>query len=233
MITLFKNYENILTGSILFQGVNRDDLHAMLNCLQPRLHHYYKNEFFALAGDEFFGLGIIVHGKAAIIKESASGSCTILSILYPGDLFGEMAAFSSHPRWPHTVQAQEASTAMFFGRDKIVGECSNTCPHHRRLIQNMLRITSEKALALNKKVEYLTIKSLRGRISAYLLDQYHNFKTMSFILPVNRNQLADLLNVSRPSMSREMGRMRDEGIIDFHLSAIRILDLESLKKIAG
>ncbi|HHX87297.1 MAG TPA: Crp/Fnr family transcriptional regulator [Firmicutes bacterium] len=229
---LFKKYENTLKGSLLFQGVNRDDLHAMLSCLQPRLRHYLQNEFIALAGDEFYGLGIIVRGKAAIIKESASGSCTILSIMYSGDLFGEMAAFSSHPRWPATVQAQETSTAIFLARDKIIEECSNTCPHHQRLIQNMLRIVSEKALELNKKVEYLTIKSIRGRLSAYLIDQYHKFKTTSFILPVNRNQLADLLNVSRPSMSREMGRMRDEGVIDFHLSAIRILDLESLKSMA-
>jgi DNA-binding transcriptional regulator LsrR (DeoR family) len=47
---------------------------------------------------------------------------------------------------------------------------------------------------------------------------------------MNRQQLADFLNVSRPSMSRELSRMRDEGIIDFHLSAVRILDIERLKE---
>ncbi|NLO93742.1 MAG: winged helix-turn-helix domain-containing protein, partial [Clostridiaceae bacterium] len=49
-------------------------------------------------------------------------------------------------------------------------------------------------------------------------------------LPMNRSQLADYLNVSRPSMSREMARMKDEGIIDYYLSAVKILDFDKLKK---
>jgi Mn-dependent DtxR family transcriptional regulator len=51
----------------------------------------------------------------------------------------------------------------------------------------------------------------------------------TLMLPMNRNQLADFLNVSRPSMSRELSRMKDEGIIDYHLSSVKIMDLEELR----
>lgn len=97
----------------------------------------------------------------------------------------------------------------------------------------MLRIVSEKAMLLNKKVEYLTIKSMRGKIAAFLLDYYRKTGLAIFTLPLNRNAMAEFLNVSRPSMSREMGRMKEEGIIDYHLSTIRIKDLDALKKTAG
>ena len=47
-------------------------------------------------------------------------------------------------------------------------------------------------------------------------------------MDMNRNELADFLNVSRPSMSRELGRMRDEGLIDFYRGSVRILSPEQL-----
>jgi CRP-like cAMP-binding protein len=116
-------------------------------------------------------------------------------------------------------------------REKIIGECRNVCPWHRMLIQNMLRIISEKALILNRKVEYLTIGSIREKISKFLLEQFKVTGKTTFTLPMNRKELADFLNVSRPSLSREMSRMRDEGIIDFHMATVKIIDLEKLKKL--
>lgn len=82
---------------------------------------------------------------------------------------------------------------------------------------------------LNKKVEYLSIKTLRGKISTYLLDEYNKTGQKTFQLNLNRNELADFINVSRPSLSRELCKMRDEGIIDFHSTAIKILDFDILK----
>ncbi len=110
--------------------------------------------------------------------------------------------------------------------------CAESCPWHKALISNMLKIVSEKALMLNQKVNYLTIKSLRGRISAFLLDHYKKARQTTLTLPLNRNEMADYLNVSRPALSREMGRMKDEGLIDFYLSTFRILDLDALKRYA-
>jgi CRP-like cAMP-binding protein len=113
-----------------------------------------------------------------------------------------------------------------------VGECQKLCPWHGKLIENMLMMVSERALALSRKVEYLSIKSIRGKISTYLLERYKITGKTTFMLPVNRNELADFLNVSRPSLSREMCNMRDEGIIDFHRASVQIKDVEALKSMA-
>jgi len=73
---------------------------------------------------------------------------------------------------------------------------------------------------------------MRGKICTYLLEEYNRTGDKNIILPLNRNELADFLNVSRPSMSREMGKMRDEGLINFHLTAIELLDIEGLKNMS-
>lgn len=222
----------ILSQSPLFQGIGQDELTRMFDCLKPKVNHYPKGEYIGISGEIFLGIGVVLAGKLVVVKENAAGNRIIMTQLGPGGMAGEMAAFSERGVWPATVMAQETSTVMFLSPEKIVGECQKTCNGHQKMIQNLLKIITAKALMLNRKVEYFAIKSMRGKLSTFFLEQYKSAGQTTFMLPMNRNELADFLNVSRPSLSREMGRMRDEGMIEFHQSSIRIKDLEALKKSA-
>lgn len=227
---MFLTYYNVLSQSPLFRGMGEKDIIGLLNCLTVKLCDYKKNDYVTIAGDSFEGIGIVLKGQVSVSKENAAGVRVMMTVLAPGEMFGEMVAFSKHAVWPATVQALKNSTVLFLSSEKIVNTCTTVCSRHNVVIRNMLEIISTRALLLNKKVEYLTIKSMRGKISTYLLEQYNRNGKMTFMLPLKRNELAEFLNVSRPSMSREMARMRDEQIIDFNMASIKILDLEGLKK---
>ncbi len=227
---MFDKYINLLGKVVLFKNISSHELSAMILCLNPSVKIYKRNEYITFEGDECKGIGIVLSGKAVVSKENATGNRVMLSVLGPGEIFGEIIAFSNQFTWPASVISQDECEIMFLPREKIIGQCEKVCSWHRTLITNLLGITSQRALMLNKKVEYLTIKSIRGKISTFLLDLYKKTQNNNVMLNMNRNELADFLNVSRPSMSREMCRMRDEGIIDFHLSAIRIKDIEALKE---
>jgi CRP/FNR family transcriptional regulator, dissimilatory nitrate respiration regulator len=226
---MFEKYLEIISKTPLFQGIEKADISTMLDCLKPKVRSYHRSDYIVTAGNIYESVGIVLKGAAVVSNENAAGNRIVMTLLTPGDIFGEMVAFSNRTIWPATVQAQDTCEVLFLPRQKIVGECARMCPWHRTLILNFLKIISERALMLNKKVEYLNIKSMRGKISTYLLEQYKRTGDKNIILPLNRNELADFLNVSRPSMSREMCKMRDEGVIDFHLTAFRILDIEALK----
>lgn len=217
---------------MLFDGIEIEEINSMLSCLKPQIAKYSKGECIVLTGDDFDRIGIILEGEASVMKENVAGNSIMMTLLTPGDMFGEIVAYSLKKVWPATVYAQGDCTVLFMPPDKIVGSCNNACPKHKKLIQNMLKIVSEKALLLNRKVEYLTIKSMRDRISAFLLEQQKKLGNNTFQLPFNRNEMADFLNVSRPSLSREMCKMRNEGIIDFHRDSIRILNMKELKNIS-
>ncbi len=226
---MYEKWIDTISASALFSGIAKEDLKFMINCIKPRMEKFSKNDYIVFTGERFEGVGVLLSGAATVLKENAAGERIIMTLLEPGDIFGEIAVFSSLISWPSTVQAQEDSVVIFVSGDKIVGSCQNACIGHKKLILNMLGIVSEKALNLNKKVEYLTIKSMRGKLSAFLLEQYKKTGKSTFMLPMNRNELAEFLNVSRPSMSREMSRMKEEGTIDYYLSSIQIKDMESLK----
>lgn len=220
----------VLSESPLFEGIEPDTLKNMLGCLQPQVRSYRKNSYIATMGESFSGVGILLSGKAPVLKESLAGNRVVMSMLNPGELFGEMAAFSSHKVWPASVYAKTDCTALFLPVDKVVGSCSHNCGGHKALIYNMLRIVSDRAVMLNRRIEYFSIKSLRAKICTYLLEQHRWRKKEIFELPLNRNELAGFMNVSRESLSREMCRMRDEGMIDFYQSSFRIKNLAALQE---
>lgn len=213
----------------LFENMTEEELNVLMNCLRPRVVKLRKNDIANVAGDRFEGIGVVLKGQAAVVKESMEGNRIILAVLKPGELFGEMAAFSGNGKWPATIVSQSESTIMYMPPAKILGQCESACISHRTLIMNLLRILSDKALTLSRKLEYLSIKSIRGRIARYLLEQYKKMGQTTFLLPMNRNELADFLNVSRPSLSRELCKMRDEGLLDFHRSSVQIKDMETLR----
>ncbi len=225
-----QKYLNILSSMPLFHDIEKDKLESILQCLQPVIRCYPEDDMIALEGEPLYGIGLMLSGQSQIVRESATGDRIIMAQLSEGHLFGEVAAYARDPVWPVTVIATQDCDVMFIPTSKLATPCCNACPWHRQLIFNMLEILSEKALALNKKIGYLTLKSMRSRISAYLLDQHKTHNDFRFELPVNRSEMAELLHVSRPSMSREMGRMRDEGIIDYNKRSIHIKDMEALRQ---
>jgi len=229
---MFEKYYQAISKSLLFSSLDMEVLPTMLKCLDPKLKTYSKNEYIFISGDFFTGIGIILEGVAAVLNEKANGDRVVITTLRQGDVFGEMVAFSELTKWPNTIQAFEKCKVLLLPKARIAGECSKVCPWHRSLIENFLKLLSQKALILNKKVEYLTIKGIRGKVSTYLYEQYKTTGSSNIVLNLNRNELADFLSVSRPSMSRELCQMREEKIIDFHLKSFNILDIKALKSLA-
>lgn len=227
---MIEKYISTIKKSPLFYGIKDEEIISMLQCLVPNIYSYNKNEYIITVGEIINKFGIILEGEAIIIKESAAGNRIIMSIIKRGDLFGEMLVFSEHKVWPVSVTVQSPCRVLFLKNSDLIVRCKKMCPWHTSMIKNFMKVLSDKALILNKKVEYLSIKSIRGKICTYLLDQYKNTRNINITLPLKRNELADFLNVSRPSMSREMCQMRDEGLIDFYMSSFKLKDIESLKK---
>ena len=92
----------------------------------------------------------------------------------------------------------------------------------------MMILLGEKNYHLNTKMELLLLKGMREKLATYLLLEARKQKTTSFTISLNRNQLADYLNVSRSSMCRELGRMQEEGIIEYYQNSFKILDEKRL-----
>jgi len=226
---MYSKWMNLLLKVELFKDIEKDELSKILLCLGPRIKAYRKKEYITIQRDDFSAIGIVLDGEVIITKETLAGDRVIMARLDKGNIFGEIAAFASN-KWLATVVADTDCTILFLPSNKIVGVCPKMCLGHRALVQNMLKIVSQKALILNKKVEILSLKSIRKKVTTYLLEQYFMENSSSFEIPLKRNELAEYLLVSRPSLSRELIKMQEEGIVEFHKNSFKILNLEALKK---
>lgn len=220
---------NVLSKCVLFQGLKAGEIEQMMGCIVPRTAQYEKGALITEADGSMREIGIVLSGSVAVTKETPLGERIVLNKISPGGIYGEVAALSDAQRAPATIFSSESSVVMFILPEKILNPCKNACPWHRNLTANLVRIVADKALYLNRKIDYLAIKSMRGKLCTYLYEWYSKTGGLSFTLPFNRNELADFLNVSRPSMSRELGRMRDEKILSFEGSKFQILNLSKLK----
>jgi CRP/FNR family transcriptional regulator, dissimilatory nitrate respiration regulator len=212
---MYRQWLASLHQTPLFKGIDDEALNTMLECMKPQVRQYKQREIVALHGQPFQGIGIIASGKVSLNKETYSGNRIILNILDTGDIFGEMVAFSDTRVWPVTVITQEDSCLLFLPPDKVLGNCANICASHSTLIMNTLKILSNRALMLNRRIEHLSARSVRGKVSRYLMDLYNQMGSTTLTVPMKRHELADYLNIPRPSLSRELADLRDAGVIEF------------------
>lgn len=223
-----EKYFPILKKCILFRSIEEEDLGHLLECLGARVRSCKEEEYVFLTGDEVKHIGIVLSGRVDIMKESPAGNRHILAYAQPSQLFAEGIVCTQNRISPVTVQAKEPSEILILPYERIIKACGRSCEFHFGLIQNMMVILGEKNLNLNRKLEILALKGMRERIASYLINECMERGKTTFLITLNRTELADYLNVSRTSMCRELARMKEDGLIDYYGHSFRVLNRQGL-----
>jgi CRP-like cAMP-binding protein len=210
-----EKYLDFIQDVPLFRGIARDDLSGMLSCLGAFIRSYRKEEYILLAGDPVKLVGVVLSGEVCVLKEDAQGNRRIVTTVRPKSIFAEVFAFAQVAESPVTVQALTDTQVLFVDFRRITTLCTNACAFHSRLIQNILMLVAKKNILLNEKLDILGMKTTRQKVAAFLLNQQAVQGKKRVRLPFSRAELADYLGVNRSALSRELGRMRDEGLIEF------------------
>lgn len=213
----------ILKECPLFAGIEPGELAALLDCLSARRQHYARDAFIFRAGDAALYVGVVLSGGVNVIQEDFWGARTILTHIAPGGLFGEAFSCTETRQLPVSVVATEASQIMLIDYRKIITACSSACVFHAMLIANMLRILADKNILLTRKIEYLSRKTIRERLLAFLSAQAVQAGSRDITIPYNRQELADFLSVERSALSRELALMKKDGLLDYRKNRFTLL----------
>ena len=228
-----KKYYKVLNKCVLFRDIKKNELGCLMSCLGAKVREYKSGQYIFLAGDKLNYIEVALSGLAEVIKENLAGNKHIIAMLQPSDLFAEGIVCTESRISPVTVRAKQDMEVLLIPYEKIVRTCGRSCTYHIRLIQNMMVVLGEKNSRLNEKIELLTLKGMREKIASYLVNEMNDRKKNSFEIMLNRTQLAEYLNVSRTSMSRELSRMKEDGLIDYSGKKFKILDEDRLMESIG
>ncbi len=210
--------------SPLFDGIDMQDRKAVLGCIGYHVSTFPKGSIVAFEGENIRHVGLILFGSVDMIKEDIWGNKTILVRIHKNDLFGETFAWGDDNLSVVTFVVSEDAKIMFMPFDKTMRSCTMSCGFHHQLTENMVRIIANKNRELIRKVEVVSKRTIREKLLAYLSIQAETQKSRYFELPLGRIELAEYLCVDRSALTRELVKMKEEGLIDYDKNCFRILN---------
>lgn len=205
--------KDFLKKTVIFRGMNDDELNAALSALNSSEKKYTKDEVILHAGSITNMMGLVLEGTVRIESNDMWGNRTILSHVGEGQVFAETYAMAKdEPMLVDAVANEKCKILML--RIGSPGSCSQDPSLWRlKLTTNILDVFMRKNLMLAGRSFHTSPKSIRGRVMAYLNSVSLQNGSDEFDIPFDRQQLADYLNVERTALSKELGKMQKDGLI--------------------
>ena len=214
---------NLIKENALFKNMTDEEIQLCLEELKAQEKKYKKGSLIMQAGNLTDIMGLVLSGSVTIESNDIWGNCTILSHVAKGQFFAETYAILPNEVMLVDVRANDDCQILFITVGNLL-KLNNTTPWKEKLTRNLLIISAHKNLALSGRSFHTAPKSARGRILSYLNTVSLQKGTNEFDIPFDRQQLADYLNLERTNMSKELGKMKNEEIIEFRKSHFRLLE---------
>jgi CRP-like cAMP-binding protein len=213
-VALVQEFFEILSACPLFQGIAKRDIPEMLHCLGGKTAEFGKGTPVFLEGDPAGLVGVVLSGEVHIVREDYYGNRSVITVVQPGSMFAEAFACANLDVMPVSAIAVQPSTVLLLDCRRAITTCENTCQFHNQLIGNLLQETAKKNLLLTQKIRYMSQKTTKEKVMAFLLDQAKKQKCSAFTIPYDRQALADYLGVERSAMSAEISKLKKSGFLD-------------------
>ena len=213
----------------LFRDISREEIEKMFRCSKTVERSFEEGSYIFRQGETPRNLFLVLEGTVMISKDFASGKQDVLFMVGQGDVFGEMFLFADTKAYWYDAIAQGRVKVLEIPWQFFYCFCSNACEHHRMITRNMLEIQSEKNFTMTRKLHLLSGTTLRERIALWLIEQTDAAGADTVRLAMNREELADYLGTTRPSLSRELMKMQQEHLIEADRNTIRIVDRDALE----
>jgi len=190
--------------------------------------NFGKDEYVFHEGDRAEHLFIVVSGRIKIFKLSQEGKEQILQVVGPNQIFAEAAMFSGED-YPAFAQAMEDSRLFLIERRNLL----NLLARSPSLALKMMSALAFLLRRLNRLVEDLSLKDVQARLAKYLLDQAAKKEEDEFTIPLKKESLAWSLGTVSETLSRNLKKLKELGVIEIKGKKIRILDRKTLLKISA
>ena len=219
--------DSVLERSTLFSGVSAAELRAALEETPHHIQCYNKGEIIFRLMEPATRIGIILEGRVEVQKSFPNGSQVNMSVRVPGELIGPAAVFSKSQRYPCDIVSLEPVTVMMFRKDDFLKLMQKDV----RILENFTSEIASATYMLQQRIELFSYNGIAQKAAFWLLMQARQTGKRRVTIPGSVSKWAMLMNVSRPSLHRELKRLEDAGILSYTPPMITIMDPEGLQDI--
>ncbi|WKY42921.1 Crp/Fnr family transcriptional regulator [Eubacteriaceae bacterium ES2] len=213
-----------------YQSTILDKLPAQLiaNCLSNGsfvLKSFHKNEVVHFEGEACEQIEIILSGEIVIERIGISGDLMTVSYFHKGQIIGANLIFSSTEHYPMTITSRKPTKVLSIGKSLLL----KLCQDYPDFMMAYIKIISDLSVLIGLKMKNRVSRTIRQSIITYLARQSKLQDTTTIRLTLSKKALAEMFGVSRTSLSRELQKMRLEGLIDFDSKSITLLAKELIQ----
>lgn len=210
----------------LFIGISNEEQHAFLTRLVSNREIIEKGRTVVRQGDEIKFLYLLVKGVVRTEMITQEGNLLEIEFIEAIRPLAPAFLFAQNNRFPVDVISIEECHFLLIPKAIWLKEMMQ----NEVLLTNFLRLNSNMTVFLSQKVQMVSIKSIKGKLSLYILENTTN-ENNHFTLKRNRTQLAEYFGVQRPSLARTMAELVEKEIIAIDKREITVLNREELKKV--
>lgn len=221
--------DSVLENSTLFRGVPAKDLRAYLEETPHHIQCYDKEETIFHLMDPASRIGIILEGRVEVQKSFPNGSQMNVSVRIPGELIGPAAVFSKTQHYPCDIVALEPTTLMMFRKEDLLSLMQKEI----RILQNFTTEVASATYMLQQRLELLSFSGIAQKAAFWLLMQVRQTGKTTVNIPNSISKWAMMMNVSRPSLHREIKKLEEEGTIRYTGKTIEVLNPDELQSVLG
>jgi CRP-like cAMP-binding protein len=208
-----------LKANPLFAGLDEAVLCRQLEVLGAEKAQCEKGEMLQSAGAPIRRFGIVLRGAVQVCVDDIEGNRMIMAEVAPGASFGESLCFLRTKESPVYITAMEDTVLLWLSTDALHDDRNNNSELQRRFTA----VLAGKTLMMNNRIQVLSKLSLRGKLTAYFTELAAAQGSDVIRLPMNREDTAAYIGANRSALSRELARMKAEGLIEYRKNEIRIL----------
>lgn len=219
-------YIDVICKSVLFQALTKEETLCVFEYLNYKISNYSKDDIIFQEDQNCDNLGLILDGNVEIQKIDSNGKVLAVATFNKSDIFGELLIFSDHNKFPMTIVSKSNSTILHIAKDSVV----KLCQSETNFLYAYLKLVSNKAFILNQKLKEVTLKTIRQQIIEFILQQADEQASDEIQLKMTKKEWADKIGVQRPSLSRELIKMKEEGLINYEKSTVYILNKHDLSR---
>lgn len=211
---------------LVFSKLEWDEV--KLICERAYEKRYYKNEVIFFENDNDQKLYILVAGRVKLSMLSPDGKEKVLTILQEGDIFGEMSLFDQdpHPLTAEVVEDARLVILPFKDLETIIMK-------NPKVAIKIIEALAKKTRLLTSQIRELVFQDAEGRLASLLTRFVEEFgvevksgKMIDLIL--THQEIANLLGLSRVTVTKLLNQFIDEGVIKIYKRKIVVLDEKKL-----
>jgi len=178
-----------------------------------------KNNVVHFVGEVCSKLEIILSGKVVIERIDESGNLMTIAEFFSGDVLGGNLMFSKNPHYPMTVTTKQPTVILEINKARLFQLFSD----NHDFLKSYLEYVSDHTVILGDRIKHYVNRTIRESIMSYLEYELKKQNGNIIKLSITKKALAEKIGVQRTSLSRELAKMRDDGLIKFDLDSIELL----------